>query len=328
MHKLLTILSISAIFMISQAAFLGASAVTIDANYFYDQLQPYGTWVHVAPYGLVWSPAGVTPSWRPYTDGYWVDSDYGWTFMSDSPWGWAVYHYGRWVLSDDYGWVWVPGTMWGPAWVAWRFGGAFVGWAPLPPDVEWSPVFGFVGFDFDLFIPVHTWCFVDEHFFLDRDIDHYVKSPTYNYTLVRKTTNVTHYTLVNNRVINNSIQTSNVERVIGRPIRRYTIQDSTKIVNPRERTEDNRSISIFRPTVTSREITRQKIAPSTFDRSESNMPQTNRKNNIFGSNNKTEERSNQITNDRGRETQPFIDRGERGRNQIEKQKTNKRRDER
>jgi hypothetical protein len=31
------------------------------------------------------------------------------------------------------GWGWVPGTMWGPAWVSWRSGGGYAGWAPLPP---------------------------------------------------------------------------------------------------------------------------------------------------------------------------------------------------
>ena len=32
---------------------------------------------------------------------------------------------------DSYGWVWVPGYEWGPAWVSWRTGGDYVGWAPL-----------------------------------------------------------------------------------------------------------------------------------------------------------------------------------------------------
>ena len=30
-------------------------------------------------------------------------------------------------------WVWVPGVEWAPAWVTWRVGGGYIGWAPLPP---------------------------------------------------------------------------------------------------------------------------------------------------------------------------------------------------
>jgi len=33
-------------------------------------------------------------------------------------------------------WFWVPGETWSPATVAWRFGGGFIGWAPLPPESE------------------------------------------------------------------------------------------------------------------------------------------------------------------------------------------------
>ena len=32
------------------------------------------------------------------------------------------------------GWVWVPGYTWAPAWVSWRYGDGYAGWAPLPPD--------------------------------------------------------------------------------------------------------------------------------------------------------------------------------------------------
>ena len=45
-----------------------------------------------------------------------------------------AYHYGRWVLERRMGWFWMPGDEWAPAWVDWRHGGDYVGWAPLPPD--------------------------------------------------------------------------------------------------------------------------------------------------------------------------------------------------
>lgn len=98
-------------------------------------LAPYGTWTDDAAYGRVWipSPAQVGDDFTPYaTNGDWLDTEYGWTWSSGWSWGWAPFHYGRWVGSEG-GWAWVPGTLWGPAWVSWRAGGGYVGWAPLPP---------------------------------------------------------------------------------------------------------------------------------------------------------------------------------------------------
>jgi len=100
---------------------------------FYAPLATHGTWVEVGTYGRCWRPAGIAVEWRPYSYGHWVFTDCGWYWASDEPWGWACYHYGSWVYESDYGWVWVPGIEWAPAWVSWRFGGGYCGWAPLPP---------------------------------------------------------------------------------------------------------------------------------------------------------------------------------------------------
>ena len=88
---------------------------SISQNQFYDDLAPYGRWIQLNHYGLVWQPWDLPYGWRPYSDGYWVYTDYGWTFESDDPYGWAVYHYGRWAFDNRFGWVWVPGYEWGPA---------------------------------------------------------------------------------------------------------------------------------------------------------------------------------------------------------------------
>ncbi len=102
---------------------------------FYEPLAAHGTWIEVSTYGRCWRPAAVAVGWRPYCYGHWVWTDCGWYWASDEPWAWACYHYGRWVFDVDYGWVWVPGVEWAPAWVCWREGGGYVGWAPLPPAV-------------------------------------------------------------------------------------------------------------------------------------------------------------------------------------------------
>ena len=97
-------------------------------------LSAHGTWVEVGSYGRCWHPVGVAVEWRPYCTGEWVWTDCGWYWESDEPWGWACYHYGYWVIDPAYGWVWVPGVEWAPAWVSWRVGGGYIGWAPLAPS--------------------------------------------------------------------------------------------------------------------------------------------------------------------------------------------------
>jgi hypothetical protein len=101
-------------------------------------LEPYGTWHHNRRFGDVWVPADVSSEWRPYTAGHWVyTDDYGWYWVADdeeADWGWITYHYGRWVRDAGEGWVWIPNDVWGPAWVDWRYGDQYVGWAPAPPD--------------------------------------------------------------------------------------------------------------------------------------------------------------------------------------------------
>ena len=110
----------------------GSVSVHAEAD-FYTPLTPHGAWIEVGSYGRCWRPAAVTVEWRPYSHGHWVWTDCGWYWASDEPWAWACYHYGSWVYDPVHYWIWVPGVEWAPAWVSWRVGGGYVGWAPLPP---------------------------------------------------------------------------------------------------------------------------------------------------------------------------------------------------
>src|SRR5689334_10496074 len=69
--------------------------VSVSFQAFYDELSPYGQWVDYPNHGYVWVPR-VDRGFRPYyTSGRWAYSDYGNVWVSDYPWGWAPFHYGR-----------------------------------------------------------------------------------------------------------------------------------------------------------------------------------------------------------------------------------------
>ena len=99
---------------------------------FESELNEYGDWANVAPYGNVWVPRNQADDWRPYSYGRWTwMSMAGWTWLPYEPWGWAPYHYGRWHWGMGMGWYWIPTSMWGPAWVDWWWDDYYFGWAPL-----------------------------------------------------------------------------------------------------------------------------------------------------------------------------------------------------
>jgi hypothetical protein len=98
---------------------------------YYQELNYYGDWTYVADLGYVWYPRQVPATWQPYYDGHWSYGPGGYFWVSSEPWGWAPYHYGRWSWVVGYGWCWAPGRVFAGAWVAWSWGSAYVGWAPL-----------------------------------------------------------------------------------------------------------------------------------------------------------------------------------------------------
>ncbi len=128
-------------------------------GFFYSNLSPYGEWIEFNDGAQVWRPFNLPPQWRPYSLGRWEWTDEGWYWISDEPFGWIVYHYGRWYYDDFYGWVWMPDDVWAPSWVEWRSSDDCIGWAPLPP---------YAVFDFSLGLhysrhwraPEHYWSFV------------------------------------------------------------------------------------------------------------------------------------------------------------------------
>jgi hypothetical protein len=100
-----------------------------DVSPYASELEDHGAWYFDAGIGHVWRPY-VDASWRPYHNGRWMWTSYGWTWLPYERWGWAPFHYGRWGHAPALGWYWVPGRAWSPAWVDWASGGDYVGWCP------------------------------------------------------------------------------------------------------------------------------------------------------------------------------------------------------
>ena len=199
-----------------------------DVGFFYDELSLYGDWMFTRSYGWVWFPRNVHPYWRPYVEGRWVVTDYGWTWASYEPFGWATYHYGRWTWDPRFGWLWVPGTDWGPAWVSWQSGGGYIGWAPLPPAVGFEIGFGIRLGNFDISIGIRSdaYSFVSERSFLDSRVARHLIPTARNVTIIHNTTNITNYTYVDNRVYNRGVDIARIERATGRNVERLRVVDS------------------------------------------------------------------------------------------------------
>jgi hypothetical protein len=213
----------------------GASALQqvradVSIDVFYDNLSG-GNWIEVEGYGYGWQPdvAVNDSNWRPYADGYWAYTDDGWTWVSYEDFGWATYHYGRWANLTDYGWTWFPGTDldWGPAWVSWRTGGDYVGWAPLPPRgvgvvYEGRPIGPQVDIEFDIGPEYYNFCEV--RYIGEPVLRNYIAPPVQNVTYISNTVNVTNITVKNNVVYNYGPNYEVLSAQSARPIQRLSIE--------------------------------------------------------------------------------------------------------
>lgn len=111
-----------------------------------EDLDRYGRWTTHPEYGAVWFPLEVRSGWEPYRQGRWAwVRPWGWTWIDEAPWGFAPFHYGRWV-SWGGRWCWVPGAyvarpVYAPALVAWGGGnGVSVSVSIGSPPVRWVPL--------------------------------------------------------------------------------------------------------------------------------------------------------------------------------------------
>lgn len=191
----------------------------------YEDLDQYGVWTEVPPYGMVWRPRVVAAGWAPYHNGHWAWVEpWGWTWIDEAPWGFAPFHYGRWAFAGG-GWYWVPGRMevamvrpvYAPALVAFVGGpgfgvsvgvggGGVAAWFPLGPGEVYRPAY-------------HVSAVYEERI----NIVHVT-----NVSVIR--TNVTNVTYVNQRVVGAVTVVPHEAFVSARPVAAVAVRVSPGVV--------------------------------------------------------------------------------------------------
>jgi hypothetical protein len=266
MAALALLVMLGGTFSNSASAQVGAS---VSYQTFYDELSPHGRWIDYPDHGYVWAPnAGA--DFRPYgSNGHWVWSDqYEWMWVSDYSWGWAPFHYGRWMHDPFYGWVWVPGYEWAPAWVAWRHGGDYYGWAPLRPGFNININIGFGGYN----PPNDYWCFAPSRYIGSRRIYNHYVDRSRNVTIINNTTIINNNYGRRNNVFYNGPRRQDAERYAGRitPVR---FRESQR---PGRTQVRNNEVAIYRPSV--QRDNDRRFAPRQIERYDRNSQANNRGN--------------------------------------------------
>src|SRR5947209_8176026 len=217
---------------VTRARAVSGAGPTSGYSTFYTKLEPHGAWLETADYGYVWQPreAESSRSWRPYTNGRWVYSDAGWTWISEEPFGWATYHYGRWTRLRGIGWVWVPGNQWAPAWVSWRKSSDYVGWAPLPPEARFDQRTGIHNWSDNYYdVGPDQYSFVASREFGAPRVEQSLLPPERNVTIINQTTNVTNITYNNTTVVNEGPSYDELRAVSREPVQRYRLERNVNV---------------------------------------------------------------------------------------------------
>jgi hypothetical protein len=164
----------------------------------FEDLDDYGDWRDDSNYGHVGFPNQVAGGWAPYHQGHWDwISPWGWTWVDDSSWGYAPFHYGRWVsVGGRWGWIAGPVAVqpvYAPALVVFigaggvGFGGN-VGWFPLGPR--------------DVYVPSYhvSEAYVNRVNISNTTVNITTVTNVYNTTIINNNTTITNITYVNRNV--------------------------------------------------------------------------------------------------------------------------------
>jgi hypothetical protein len=221
----------------------------------YEDLDDYGGWRSTPDYGTVWFPHVTVAGWAPYRYGHWAwISPWGWTWVDDAPWGFAPFHYGRWVVVGGV-WGWVPcpprpvvvgvayvRPVYAPALVAWVGGPHFgvgvgigtgpVGWFPLGPREVYVPSYHV------------SRTYVNNVNISNTTVNTTVVNNYYTNVVVNKNVNVTNVTYVNRTAVTATSGTAftsaqpvgrNLVKVDAREVQSASVVATTPAVVPQQR---------------------------------------------------------------------------------------------
>ncbi|MEO7988494.1 MAG: DUF6600 domain-containing protein [Chryseolinea sp.] len=262
---------------------------SVSLQVFYDELQPYGNWMDYGNYGYVWRP-NVGSDFTPYaTNGYWINTEYGNTWISDYAWGWAPFHYGRWFYDDFQGWMWIPDTEWAPAWVAWRSGGGYYGWAPLMPGLGIN-----VSFNYYNNIPHNYWNFVPYRYITYRTVYHHCVARPQVINIINNTTIVTHNHHNGRRGdFFTGPSRTEIERTNHERVQVYTVNDRNR---PGRSEIDRGSVSFYKPRIENTQDGRTHSAPSQVVRGDRSRNENGNRNQQLDLQTKNETRNRAFDN--------------------------------
>jgi hypothetical protein len=195
----------------------------------YEDLDDYGDWRDDSNYGHVWFPRQVAVGWAPYHEGHWDwIPPWGWTWVDDSSWGYAPFHYGRWV-SVGGRWGWVAGpvavrAVYAPALVVFVGGGpgalgGNVGWFPLGPREVYVPSYHV------------SQAYVTRVNVSNTTVTNVTVTNVYNTTIIHNTTNVTNITYANRNVQGAVMVVPQHAFVSAQPVARAAVAVSARDIN-------------------------------------------------------------------------------------------------
>ena len=102
--------------------------------------------------------------------------------------------------------------------------------------------------DFDLLVAAHWYNFVPENRFIERNLRPHFAIAARNVTLTRATRNVTNYVMVENRIVNRSIDARQIERATGRRIAEGRVVDGRLGATERRGSD----VAVYRPDIGAR----------------------------------------------------------------------------
>jgi hypothetical protein len=259
--------------VVTQPVVVSQPVVVNQPVYFYNELSPYGSWIHVDN-EWCWQPTMVivNSGWRPYWDGgRWAYTDAGWCWTSDYSWGNIAFHYGRWNMHPRRGWVWYPGHEWAPAWVTWRSGGDHCGWAPLPPHSHFDRASGHyfyrgqrveASFSFGLSFNHFNFAYTRELGERNRHSFHDEREVR---NIYNRTTVINNYTIVKgsgrneDRIVNRGIEPRQVSERGGKPVETLRLRERSTDANvPAKIDSRDKTVSVYRPAA----VTETRMSPA------------------------------------------------------------------